>query len=108
MNMELPQSMFEPQFDKHVMQRVASRANLCSLSYNLLHILIGRFHCAIHLGQVRYQIMMLDLESSAYLRYHVIVQVETTVRYDSLWKFVSTYDFFLDEPGHHCLCHTSI
>ena len=42
--------------------------------------------------------MMLDFEMSAYLRYHVIVQDEIIVGYNSLWKSISTYDFFLDEP----------
>ena len=75
--------------------------SLCCLGYNLLHILIDRFHHAIHLGSVRYRIMMLDLESGAYLRHHVIIQVETVIEYDSLWKFISTYNFSLDEIGHH-------
>ena len=45
--------------------------------------------------------MMPDLETSAYLRHHVIVQIETIIEYDSLWKSISTNDFFLDEPGYH-------
>ena len=52
--------------------------------------------------------MMFDLEPSAYLRYHVIIQIETIVRYDSLWKSVLTYDLFLDETIHYCLRHTGI
>ena len=43
--------------------------------------------------------MMPDLESSAYLRYYVIVQVETIIGYDSLWKSISAYNFSLDETG---------
>ena len=82
--MELPQSMFEPQFDKHVMQKVASRVNLYSLSYNLLHILIGRFYRTVHLRSIRYRIVMFYLESSTYLRHHVIIQIKPVVGYDSL------------------------
>ena len=48
------------------------------------HILVGRLHRAIHLGLVRYQVIMLDLEPSAHLRHYIIVQVETIVEYNSL------------------------
>ena len=85
--MELPQSMSEPQFDKHIMQKVASRANLCmfcSLGYNLFYIFVGRFYRAIHLGWVRYSIVMLYLELGAYLCHHVIVQIKPVIGYDSL------------------------
>ena len=44
---------------------------------------------------------MLYLESGAYLYHHVIIQIETIVKYDSLRKSVSTYNFFLDESGYH-------
>ena len=81
---------------------------LCSFGDDLFHIFISRFYYAIHLESVRYLVMMLDLEPSAYLCYHVIIQVEIVVEYDSLWKSVSTYDFFLDELGHHCLRHTCV
>ena len=43
--------------------------------------------------------MMFYLESGAYLCHHVIIQVETIVGYDSLWKSILTYDFFRDEPA---------
>ena len=56
----------------------------CSLGYNLLHIFDGRFYHAIHLGSVRYWIVMLYLESGAYLCHHVIVQIKPVVGYDSL------------------------
>ena len=74
---------------------------LCSLGYNLLYVLIGRFYRTIHLGSVRYRIVMFYLESSAYLRHHVVVQIKPIVGYDSLRKSISTYDFFLDESGYH-------
>ena len=45
--------------------------------------------------------MMLDLESSANLHHHVIIQIQPIVRYDSLQKSISTYDFSLYELGHH-------
>ena len=51
---------------------------------------------------------MFDLEPGAYFYYHVVIQVKAIIRYDSLWKFVSAYNLFLDESGHHCLRHTSI
>ena len=111
MNMGLPQSMFEPQFDKHVMQKIAFRANLCmscSLGYNLLYIFVGHFYRAIHLGSIRYRIVMLYLELGAYFCHHVIVQIKPVVGYNSLWKSVSTYNFFLDETGYHWLRHTGI
>ena len=109
--MGLPQSMYGPQSDKHIMRKTTSCANLvclCRFGDNLLHILIDCFHRAVHLGAIWYQVMMFDLELGAYFCHYVIVQVKTIVQYDSLWKFVSTYDFFLDESGHHRLCHTSI
>ena len=73
----------------------------CSLNYNLLHIFVARFYRAIDLGSVRYQIMMLYLELGAYLCYHVIVQIKPVIGYDSLWKPISTYNFFLNESGYH-------
>ena len=75
---------------------------------NLLHILISCFHHAVHLGAIWYRVMMFDHEPGAYLCHHVVIQVKTIFWYDSLWKSVSTYEFFLDESGHHCLRHTSI
>ena len=74
---------------------------LCSLSYNLLHIFVGRFYRTIHLGTIRYRIVMLDLESGAYLCHHVIVQIKPVVEYDYLWKPISTYNFSLYESSHH-------
>ena len=74
---------------------------LCCFGYDLFHIFVGRFYCAIHLGSIRYRIMMLDLESGAYLCHHVIVQIETVIGYDSLWKSISTYNFPFDERGYH-------
>ena len=74
---------------------------LCCLGYDLFHIFVGRLYRAIHLGSVRYRVMMLDLEPSAYLCYHIVVQIKTVVGYYSLWKSISTYNFFLDEPGYH-------
>ena len=80
----------------------------CWFGYDLLYILVGRFYRAIHLGSVRYKVMMFYLESGAYICYHIIVQVKTIIGYDSLWKSISTYNLLLDEPSHYCLCHTSI
>ena len=79
--------MSEPQFDRHEEQKATSRAvfvSLCYLGYDFLYIFIGRLHRAIHLGEIRYRIVMLDLESGAYLCHHVVIQVETIVRYNSL------------------------
>ena len=74
---------------------------LCSLGYNLLYVFVGRFYHTIHLGSVGYRIVMLDLESGAYLRHHVIIQIEPVVEYDSLRKPISTYDFSLYESGYY-------
>ena len=57
---------------------------LCCYGNDLLHILIGCLYYTVHLGSVRYRIIMLDLEPSAYLRYYVVIQVETIIEYDSL------------------------
>ena len=51
---------------------------------NLLHILIGSFYRAVHLGAIWHRVMIFDLEPGAYLYHHVIVQVEIIIRYDSL------------------------
>ena len=74
---------------------------LCSFGYDLLYILVSRFYRAIHLGPIRYRIVMLDLELDAYLHHHVVIQIKPVVGYDSLRKSISTYDFFLDESGYH-------
>ena len=58
--------------------------SLCCLGYNLFHILIGRLYCTVHLGSIGYRVMVLDLEPGAHFRYHIIVQIETVVGYDSL------------------------
>ena len=67
--------------------------------HNLFYIFIGRFYRAIHLGSVRYRIVMLYLELGAYLHHHVIIQIKPVVGYDSLQKSISTYDFSLYESG---------
>ena len=74
---------------------------LYSFGNDLLHILIGRLYYTVHLGSEGYRVMILDLEPNAYLCHHVIVQVETIVRYDSLRKSISSYNFSLDEMGYH-------
>ena len=52
--------------------------------------------------------MVPDLEPGAYLHYHIIVQIETIVRYDSFGKSISTYNFSLDEIVHYYLRHIGI
>ena len=56
---------------------------LCCLGYNLFYILIGCLYYNVHLRSVGYRVMVLDLEPSAHLRYHIIVQIEIVVKYDS-------------------------
>ena len=51
---------------------------------------------------------MLYLESGAYLRHHVIIQIQPVVGYDSLRKSISTYNFPLYETGYHRLRYTGI
>ena len=73
----------------------------CSFGYNFLYIFVGHFYRAIHLRSVRYRIVMLYLESGAYLCHHVIIQIQPVVGYDSLWKSISTYEFSFYESGYH-------
>ena len=74
---------------------------LCSLGYNLLYIFVDRFYRTVHLGSVRYQIVMLYLELDAHLCHHIIVQIKPVVGYDSLREPISTYDFSLYESNYH-------
>ena len=73
------------------------------LLYDLLNILIGRFHCAIHLWTIQRRVVVLDLELRAKLSDYGIVEVGTIVRDDSLRDAIATDKVMLYEPGDQIL-----
>ena len=73
----------------------------CHLLQNLLDILLGGFHYAIHLWLIRRGIIMLNLELYAEFRDHSIVEIGTIICDDSLWNTIPTYEVMFDKAGNH-------
>ena len=73
------------------------------LLYNLIYVLIGGFHCAIHLRSIWRRIVILDLELHAEFSDHSIVEVGSFVGDDPFRDAISTYKVMFDEPGYNIL-----
>ena len=79
----------------------------CHLLYNLFNVLIGSFHCDIHLWSIRRRVVVLDLELYAEFSDHSFVEVGTIVCDDSLRDTITINQVVLDEPCHHILSNRS-
>ena len=73
------------------------------LLYNLLDILIGGFHCTIHLRSIRRRVVMLDLKGLTKLLHHFVDQIRPIVGNDLLRHSVTTYNIMLNEASYHLL-----
>ena len=73
------------------------------LLHNLIYVLVGSFHCAIHLRSVWRRVVMLDLELHAEFSDHGIVEIGTIVSDDLLRDAIATDEVMLDESSHHIL-----
>ena len=75
----------------------------CHLLKNLLNILVGGFHRAIHLWLIQRKTMVSNLELHAELCDHGIVEIGTNICDDPLGYAIPTYEIMLNEPGHNIL-----
>ena len=71
--------------------------------HNLLYVLVGSFHYAIHLRSIWRRVVMLDLELRAKFSDHGVVKVGTIVNDDPLRDAIPTHEVMLDETGHDVL-----
>src|ERR1044072_8552879 len=75
----------------------------CHLLYNLLNVLIGGFHCAIHLRLIWRRVMMLNLELRAEFDDHFIVEIGTVICDNPFGSAIPIDKIMLDESSHDIL-----
>ena len=73
--------------------------------YNLLNVLIGGFHYAIHLWSIWRRMVVLDLELHAEFCDHSIVQISTIVRDNPFGDAIPTYKIMLNKLDHNISCN---
>ena len=71
--------------------------------HNILYILVGGLHCAIHLWSVWRRVVVFNFEPHAKFSDHGIVEVGTIVSDDPLRDAILTDEVMLDEKGHDVL-----
>ena len=71
--------------------------------YDLLNILVGGFHYAIHLRSIQRRVVVLDLELHAEFRDHSVVDIGTIVCYNSLRDATPADKVMLDKTGDNIL-----
>ena len=76
---------------------------VCHLHKDFLYVLIGGFHCTIHLRAIRNQISVLDLELLAELLDHFPVYVCPIICNELSWHTVVANNVVFQEPGYRCL-----
>src|ERR1043165_6615608 len=75
----------------------------CHLLYNLLNVLVGGFHCAIHLRPIWRRVLMLDLELCAEFGDHLVVEIGTVICDNLFGSAIPTDKVMLDESSHNIL-----
>ena len=75
----------------------------CHLLYDLLEILIGSFHCAIHLWPIWRRVVMLYLELRAGFGDHLVFEIDTIVYDNPFEDVVSANEIMFDESSHDIL-----
>ena len=73
------------------------------LLYNLLNVLIGGFHCAIHLWSIHRRIVVLNLELRPEFPDHSVVKIGTIVCENPFGDAIPTNEVMLNEADHHIL-----
>src|ERR1044072_1762155 len=75
----------------------------CHFLYNLLNVLVGGFHCAVHLRPIRRRVMMLDLELRAEFGDHLVVKIRAIICDNPFGSAISTDKIMFDESSHYIL-----
>ena len=73
------------------------------LLHNLLYVLVGCFHCAIHLRSVWRRGMILDFELHSEFSDHNIVEVGNIVSDNPFRDVIPTNEVILDKSGYNIL-----
>src|ERR1051325_11226403 len=73
----------------------------CHFLYNLLNVLVGGFHSAIHLRPIRRRIMMLDLELRAEFGDHFVVEIRAVFCDNPFKSAIPTDKIVFDESSHN-------
>src|ERR1043165_9635393 len=73
----------------------------CHLLYNLLNVLVGGFHCTVHLRPIRRRVMMLDLELRAEFGDHFVVEIGAIICDNPFGSAISTDKIMLDRSEEH-------
>ena len=76
---------------------------VCHLHKDFLYVLIGGFHCTIHLRAIRNQISVLNLELLAELLDHFPVYVCPIIYNKLSWHTVAENNVMFKELGYLCL-----
>src|ERR1044072_2781302 len=71
--------------------------------YYLLNILIGGFHCAIHLRPIWRRIVMLNLELRAEFDDHFVVEIRAVICDNTLRIAILINKIRLDKSSHNIL-----
>ena len=75
---------------------------------NLLDILISSFNSPIHLWSVRRGVMVCNLEFSAQLIHHLIIQIRPIDSNDLNWHTITANQLVLDKLHNHLSGHVRI
>src|ERR1051325_9121677 len=75
----------------------------CHLLYNLLNVLVGGFHCAIHLRPIRRRVVMFDLELRAEFSDHLVVEIRVVICDNPFGSAIPTDKVMFDESSHNIL-----
>ena len=79
------------------------RITKVSLLYDLLEILVGGFHCAVHFWPIWRKVVMFNIELRAEFGDHFVVEVGTIICDNPFEDAVSTDKIMLDESSHNIL-----
>src|ERR1043165_4531534 len=75
----------------------------CHLLYNLLNVLVGGFHYAIHLRPIRRRVVMLDLELRAEFGDYFVVEIGAVICDNPFGSAIPTDKIMFDESSHNIL-----
>src|ERR1044072_4364386 len=75
----------------------------CHLLYNPLNVLVGGFHCAIHLRPIGRGVVMLDLELHAEFGDYFVVEIGAVICDNPFRSAIPTDKIMFDESSHNIL-----
>src|ERR1044072_6943100 len=85
---------------QHLMPILVSHYHLL---YNLLNVLVGGFHCAIHLWPIRRRVVMLNLELRTEFGDHFVVEIIAVICDNPFRSAIPTDKIMLDKSRHNIL-----